>query len=669
MYPRTVADASSLQEVSEDELRSLKATRDDIVCLDGAKKIRIRWCPSPTAPGTVPRVMKNGLIGWCSVISAEGTDVPTKPVRIHFCSKFPCCAIFDGLSALPPHYHVKALGLMAKDCPCEDACIAEGVSTPSTSKAPALPALAEPTVPALPAPAEPLPKQISLIAEMAREWAPSFRFVGLFAFLIWGIQHEKEVRVWLLKDQYVDLVATWAPWAHGADNSVADWPCVQVVAVKIKQVGNSERTSACMVQGPSTFNEINHYMPLVSAPGGRRTFKPQHPPCNGALCNKRGDYCISELMAQTLQFGTIPFRSVADGNCSFDTMLFHMGKVRCELTRKSLRGDLISQMHNVAGDCNWEEACLNLEGPSATIAEGVCTASTPTEPALAAPVEPQPKVHVIPKVLVVPVISEPVAHKMPLYPQPEPKPVLVLPADLPELLSDDEDESALVLADVLADDHEDPGAPPELLSDDEDEDPPALAEHLPSLASPATSAHDEQPDLEAAIMKKMGLLRMNTWEMATLVKTISPAVKASIIADGKAEMSSGEGPIAAKPEQVAKGRKDHRMRTKRKHSEMIHAYAAKHGVDGRAKRVPHTFWKTFAQECNIKDEFGQGEMNRAQKMYWRRRLREAVRSSETTIALMRWRFDGAGAPIKMPCIEEELVLWFAGVRRSGGRVA
>ena len=77
---------------------------------------------------------------------------------------------------------------------------------------------------------------------MAREWAPSFRFVGLFAFLIWGIQHEKEVRVWLLKDQYVDLVATWAPWAHGADNSVADWPCVQVVAVKIKQVGNSERT-------------------------------------------------------------------------------------------------------------------------------------------------------------------------------------------------------------------------------------------------------------------------------------------------------------------------------------------------------------------------------------------------------------------------------------------
>lgn len=651
MYPRTVADASSLQEVSEAELRSLKATRGDIVCLDGASKIRIRWCSSPTAPGTSFRVLKSGLVGWCSVISAEGTDVPTEPVRIHFCSTFPCCATFDGLGALPPRYHVKALGLMARDCPCEEACIAEGVSTSSTSKAPALPALAEPTVPALPAPAEPLPKPISLIAELAGEWAPSFRYVGLFAFLIWGIQNEKEVRVWLWKDQYVDLVATYAPWAHGADNSVADWPCVQVVACKIKQVGNSERASACMVQGPSTFFEINHYMPLVSAPGGRRTLKPQHPPCNGVLCNKRGDYCISELITQTLLFGAIPFRSVADGNCSFDTMLFHTGKVRSELTRKSMRSDIIGQMHNVAGNCNWEEACLTLEGRSATVAEGVCSASTPTESALSAPVEPQPKV------LVIPVISEPVAHKMPLYPQPEPKPVLVLAEDLPALLSDDEPEPALVLADVLADDHADPGAPPELLSDDEDEDPPALAEH------------DEQPELEAAIMKKMGLLRMNTWETATLVKNLAPALKASIIADGKAEMSSGEGSMAAKPLQVAKERKDHRVGTKRKHSEMIAAHAAKHGVDGTAKRVPSGFWKTFAEECNSKDQFHQGDMNRKQKMYWRRRLRAAVRSSDTLLAAKRWRCNGAGAHVKMPCIEEELVLWFAGVRRSGGRVA
>ena len=663
MYPRTVADASILQEVSADELRSLRVTGEDIVCTDILCKLRIRWCPSPTAPGTSPRVMKNGMVGWCRVISAEGTDVPTGPVRIHFCSKFPCCATFDGVSAPAPHYHVMALELMAKDCPCEEACIAEGVSTPSTSKAPALSALAEPTVPALPAPAEPLPKQISLIAQLADEWAPSFRYVGLFAFLIWGVCNEKEVRVWLWKDQFVDLVATWAPWAHGADNSVADWPCVQVVACKIKQVCNSECVSACMVQGPSTSHEINHFMPLVSAPGGRRTLKPQHPPCNGALCNKKGDYCISELIAQTLQFGTIPFRSVADGNCSFDTMLFHTGKVRTELTRKHLRIDITKHMHNVVGDCNWEETCLGLEGRSAIIAEGVYTASTPPEPALAAPVEPQPKV------LVIPVISEPVAHKMPLYPQPDPTPVLALAEDLPALLGDNGDPGDIPQLLSEDEDEDPPEDEDDEDGDDEDEDPPALAEHLPSLASPAASAHDEQPNLEAAIMKKMGLKRLSTWEATALVKNLAPAAKASIIADAKAEMSSGEGSMAAKPLQVANNRKDHRVGTKRKHVEMVAAHAAKQGIDGTTKRVPRDFWLAFAKEYNIKGDIRQAGMNAKQKMYWRRRLRETAHSTNTILAKMRWRSSGAGAPVKTPCIEEELVLWFAGVRRSGGRVA
>ena len=629
MYPRTVAEALVLQEVSEEELRSLRTASDDIVCFDGDANPRIRWCAGPAA-----RVTKHGMTGWCSVVSVEAQTLPQTPVRVHFCSSFPCTAIFDGLGTVEiPRYHVRALRRIARDCDGEKACIGimesgaahnEGVSTPSTPKAPALSALAEPPALALPAPAEPLPNETSPIAMLSQDWTPSFKYVGLFAFLTWGIENQKEVRVWLWENQFVDLVATWAPWVHGADSSVCDWPRVQVVACKMERVGKSECVSVRMVQGPGQLHEINHYMPLVAAPGGRRTLRPQHPACNGALCNTIGDYCMAAIIPQTLRFGAIPFRSVSDGNCAFDTMLFHTGRQRTELARRSMRLDVTKAMRKVAGDCDWEEACLNIEGHVATSHEGACAASTPS-----ALVEPQPKAPVIP------VISEPPAHKIPSPPQPDP------PQPDPVFVPDDVDL-------------------------------PALAEHLSSAASPATSAHDGQPNLDASILKKLGLKRLNCWESKLLLKALSPEVKKGF-EEASAQVSSEKGSKAAQPSGVGLSRKDERFGTKRKHSELVATYAAKRGVvSSVGKDLPRNFWKGFAEEV-CKDNAGGKGLTRKQKMYWSRRLRSSEASSSrlrlAVTSKRRTRTTGKqGRPISAPCIEEELVKWFAGVRRRGGRV-
>ena len=659
MVSRTVAEAGILQAVSTDELYNLRGTIDDILCYDGHTNLRIRWVstvPETSAPRP-PRVSKTGLTGWCRVVSAEGADVPTGPVRIHFCSHMPCRGSFRGVQVETPRYHVVALRLIARDCHVEEACTAEGVSTPSTSKAPALSALAEPTVLALSAPAEPLPNTISpRIAELAEAWMPSFRYVGLFAFLFWGIQNQKEVRVWLWEDQFVDLVATNAPWVYGADSSVAEWPIVQVLACRLESVGDTGCVSACMVKGPSQVCDINHYMPLVDLPGGRRTVKPQHPVCNGGLCDKMGGHCMATLIAQTCRFGAIPYRSIADGNCAFDVMLFHSGKPRTELARKSLRIDITKGMLQVAGDSDWEATCIIMEGHSATSAKGGCTASTPTEPALAAPVEPQPKAAVIS------VISEPAVHKMSLYPQPDPIPVLALAEDLPALLEDDDDGPPALKWEESDSD-----------SDDEDEDAPALAEHLPSLAS-GGSHPDEQPNLDAAILQKMGLTRLSIWESKLLLKKLSPEEKKRLAVES-AEMSSRKSSKAVWKDERrvlrhCKERKDHRVGKKRKHSEMIAAYAAKHGVDSR-KRVPYHFWTGFYKEA-LADQICQRGLNAKQKMYWNRRLKDSCRATRCRAvksADARFRADGAGPPVKQQCIEEELILWFSGVRRRGGRVA
>ena len=81
-----------------------------------------------------------------------------------------------------------------------------------------------------------------------------------------GVMMEKEVRVWLWENQFLDLVATWAPSAPKAAS--AGWPTVEVAVCQLKSVGHgvSVHMPTCM----GDLHLMNHYVPLVSTPWGRR---------------------------------------------------------------------------------------------------------------------------------------------------------------------------------------------------------------------------------------------------------------------------------------------------------------------------------------------------------------------------------------------------------------
>jgi hypothetical protein len=350
MALRTVAEAATVNEISAAELEHLRSTKDDICCFGEGRVRRVRWHSDPRAS-----IRKSGLTGHCYVLHAHGEDLPKGAVRIHFCKTIPCTGVFHGSTTPVPHCHVVALGTVPPDTP--HSALPSVVDPPCPSCQPAL--AAPPTTDKADEGVR-APSNIKLLAD---QWAPSFKYMGLFAFLVWGAKVQKEVRVWLWKDQFVDLVATWAPWLlNSADGSMVAQPIVELVACRLQRVENSSCVSAHICQGPSEIGSINHVIPLVDAPWGRRTLVPQHPPCNGALCTQIGDHCMAALLAETSAFGKLPVRSAADGNCAPDTMLFLSGRVRTELSRKCMRLEITKAMREFIGDCRWEEACVGIEG-------------------------------------------------------------------------------------------------------------------------------------------------------------------------------------------------------------------------------------------------------------------------------------------------------------------
>lgn len=634
MKSRTVEEARVLQEVGDEELRSLRNAPDDILCFERDSDIEFRLQLETVRC----RVDKNGLTGWCRIVSGGCAAVHSKDVRVHFCKYFPCHSTFHGHGNVePPLHHLAALRLVPTGCDKQEADIGiggastAGPCSPCSPSAPALSPPKEPTVPALPALAEPLPNQISRIATLAEAWAPSFNYVGPFAFLVWAVQEKKDVRLWLWEDQFVDIVTVWAPWARSGASSAADWPRVEVVFCKLECVGKNGCVTARMAKDAASMNECNHYMPVVPIPWGRRNHKPDHPPCNGTLCSVGiGNHCMAQLMAQCARVGKLPFRSVADGNCAFDTMLFLSGRQRSEVSRRRIRTEIVKAMRQVAGNPAWESVCMQIEGDNA---------ATPPKPL--APAEP------------LPVAAAPICD---------------LEQQLVPLNTCDQYHFDLVkktndLKKAIDDCH--PPEPAPIAASH----PPALAEPLPIAASLATATPHAQPNLDAAILQKMGLKRLSAWESQMLLEKLPPAVLKSL-AETSAEAPIEGGGEAAPPLHVSESRKDEHIGTKRKHCEMVATYAAAHGFESKVtNRAPPNFWKGFFKEVYKCDLAGHGSDSK-RKMYWVRRLREAQRPPVTGgIAAARHRLTGRqGRPILAPCIEEEVVKWFANVRRRGGRV-
>ena len=191
-----------------------------------------------------------------------------------------------------------------------------------------------------------------------------------------------------------------------------------------------------------------------------------------------------------------------------------------------------------------------------------------------------------------------------------------------------------------------------------------VAEALPLPASHASpTSGSEQLQVEAAILKKMGLDRLSPSEMKMLVDRLSPEVRQGLVQE-----KSGVEAKAATPKPSPKKRKDESFRTKHAHSKAIAAYAAQVGVDAK-QRIPCKFWDGFFQAFYGTKTPTHG-FTRKEKMYWKRRLREAPRLRAQNECGKRMRETGGqGRPIKAVAIEEQLILWFASVRRLGARVA
>jgi hypothetical protein len=130
-------------------------------------------------------------------------------------------------------------------------------------------------------------------------------------------------------------------------------------------------------------------------------------------------------------------------------------------------------------------------------------------------------------------------------------------------------------------------------------------------------------------------------------------------------------------------RKDELLGTKNKHSVFIAEYCARNGIDPHCRKLPSGFYKPFWIEAYGETSAASfGEDTSKKKMYWLRRLRawQCGQTSDATrlrvlgqvenSTSMRRRSTGQqGRPVKCSDIEEELIRWFAVIRRRGVRVS
>ena len=362
---RTADEALCLKEVSEEELRAIGTEEQDLLCVQPADHAiyRIRKGSGRRAPAR-----SNGLMAEASIVDSRcAANKPTGVLRFHFCRSVPCKAVFPGLTAPAPYAHVVCL----RATPHQEVDLSS--YAPSTQ-----PALA----------ATPLADQIKRYAEYVRS---SFRFVGIYTFLAFAVQQRREVRVWFTTNHYVDIVESYAPWNKSdiLENSTSsgNGKRFNILACVIESAEENVR-SIRMLRSIAEVGLVNHYLPLIDR-GTYMRQTPAHPPCNGMLCSKLGDACMAQVTADVSTLGMFPVRSVTDGDCAFDTMLFLENAPRSTTARRAKRVLLSQYALDRKDDPNWRSSWIACgesapELPESTPAPGSAPASASTEPAPAA---------------------------------------------------------------------------------------------------------------------------------------------------------------------------------------------------------------------------------------------------------------------------------------------
>ena len=175
MQLRSIDDAQGVKHVEISELQQVRTTLDHICCFDGTRVLRIRWHDPSNA-----RVHKTGLSGYCHILwASDNMQLPGSHIKIHFCKCFPSCAgVFNGIQCEVPSFHVVALSTVASATPNSDL-PTMGHMTAVSNGPTDVPEL-------LSAVAELVPTTTTSINKLADAWKRSFRFVGLFAWLVWG---------------------------------------------------------------------------------------------------------------------------------------------------------------------------------------------------------------------------------------------------------------------------------------------------------------------------------------------------------------------------------------------------------------------------------------------------------------------------------------------------
>ena len=410
MASRSLEDACNLSSVGIDELKELcKPSGDDIICTDTSRILRLRW-EGRLSPFSLPFSPK-GVTRYARVLDVHPPgDLPPGQVRVHFCAERPCNVCFSGKTAPKPWAHLVTLCCVAPDVvrsladfygagpqalalPSSPALATEVLATEAPSCAST--GAASSVAPALAAP-DPSASNSSAIAlagrnletrirDMATEWRPDGICVGLFALLVWAVETQREIHLWLREDNFVEVVKTWAPWAKDGgyidiDGGAAkEWQVVEILACIIEAVPGTTNRTIRMATSEHDVLRVNHYMPLVANPLGKSTLAhAQHPPCDGTLCGCRGNPCLAEVVRQTMRFGKIPINVVSNGNCAFDTFLYLRGQRRGTVQRRGMRLAICREMCSKASDPLWQNAFHQLEG------EGVPPVAAPEKSKAAA---------------------------------------------------------------------------------------------------------------------------------------------------------------------------------------------------------------------------------------------------------------------------------------------
>ena len=635
---RHADEALCLTEVPNEELAAIAGEEQDLLCIQPTDhaiyRIR-RVC------GQRASVRPHGVALDAEIVASQsGAHTPKGLVRVHFCRTVPCKTKFTGITAPVPYVHLVRLRATAREHHEDLASYAPSIQ----------PALA-PT---------PVGDQIRRYAEYVR--SPS-RFVGIYTFLAFAVQERVEVRMWFTKTHYVDIVASYASWSQVIEiDSVASSstpaPAAKtyhVLACVLESVGENVR-SIRMLTSMQEISLVNHYLPLIQR-GTCERQNLEHPPCNGALCSKLGEACMAQVRADVSTLGMFPVRSITNGDCAFDTMLFLQNESRSNMMRRSKRTLLALFMLDRVDDANWRASWI------------ACGESAPEPP---------------------PAASSPTAA----YPP---------PSDTSASASDSLSGAVLELgSSKIADAVVQPPAPAAPSPASQIPQPPAPAAQIPDapVASPSTSSSSTGPPassanssaaqahpevVAAAIMAFVGQSKISPGEIRRLASTLSQEQTNNLVKEYEEQMAA-----KAKKESSAlagsllrrRCRNDRFVDTRNDDAEIVAKFAARRGVQCSAVRVPTGFWKAFFEETYQKERLQKESAKSimALKMYWKRRLCEYGKKETVTSTKgvrlggqihahkRKRRLRNQGRPVLATGIEEGLLSWFVDLRRRGVRV-